>query len=214
MRKARLDAVGAGFFFVILSLIEVCIVTAPHEIKTARLVLRPLDAGDLPALVRLAGAREIAATTVRIPHPYTEEDARYFLALAAEEFRAGSSAVFAICISPGRELSGAIGLHFEPAHRHAELGYWMGVPYWGKGYTTEAARAVVAFGFETLGLHRIYAHHFAGNDASGRILQKIGMRYEGRFREHVRKWDSFIDVENYALLEIEYRAARSSDGQK
>jgi ribosomal-protein-alanine N-acetyltransferase len=180
--------------------------TAPQEIKTARLLLRPLETGDLPEMAHLAGAREIAATTVRIPHPNTPADAENFLALATEEFREGSSCVFAICVAPGRQLCGAIGLQIAPAHRHAELGYWIGVPYWGRGYATEAARAVVAFGFETLGLHRIYAHHFAGNDPSGRVLLKIGMKYEGKFREHVRKWDRFIDVENYGVLESEFRS--------
>ena len=100
------------------------------------------------------------------------------------------------------------------AHRRAELGYWLGVPFWGKDYVTEAARAAVAFGFETLGLNRIYAHHFAGNTASGRVLEKIGMRHEGRSRQHIQKWDQFVDIENYGVLAEEFRRsepARRSD---
>lgn len=178
--------------------------TAPHELKTARLLLRPLEQTDIPAIVRLAGAREIASMTANIPHPYTEQDARDFLARASEEFRAGRSVSFAICVSPARELCGGMGLNITPAHRHAELGYWIGVPFWRNGYATEAARAVAAFGFETLALHRIYAFHFAGNAASGRVLEKIGMSREGRSREHVKKWDRFIDLENYGLLKSEF----------
>jgi RimJ/RimL family protein N-acetyltransferase len=86
------------------------------------------------------------------------------------------------------------------------LGYWIGVPYWGKGYATEAANAVVEFGFGTLHLNRIFAHHFAGNTGSGKVLEKIGMRHEGQFRQHIRKWDKFIDIENYGLLAEEYRS--------
>jgi RimJ/RimL family protein N-acetyltransferase len=108
-----------------------------------------------------------------------------------------------------------VGLHIAEAHRRAELGYWIGVPFWGRGYATEAARAAVAFGFETLRLNRIYAHHFAGNTASQRVLEKIGMRHEGRSRQHIQKWDRFVDLENYALLAEDFRedepARRSGD---
>jgi len=179
--------------------------TAPQELRTARLLLRSYDSEDIPALVRLAGAKEIAATTVQIPHPYAEENARTFLAKANEDFRAGRSITFAISALPGRELCGAVGLNIAEPHRHAELGYWIGVPFWNKGFATEAARATVAFGFQMLGLHRIFAHHFAGNTASQRVLEKIGMRHEGRFRQHIRKWDRYIDIENYGLLAEEFR---------
>ena len=157
-------------------------------------------------MVRLAGANDVAATTLNIPHPYAELDAENFLAKANEDFRAGRSVTFAISISPGRELCGAVGLNIAGTHRHAELGYWIGVPFWGKGYATEAASAVVAFGFDTLRLHRIYAHHFSGNTASQRVLEKIGMHHEGRFRQHIQKWDQFIDIENYGMLEEEFRS--------
>src|SRR5579863_6287754 len=140
--------------------------TAPQELRTARLLLRSLEREDVPAMVRLAGAMEIAATTLNIPHPYAEGDARTFLAKASEDFRAGRSVSFAISALQGRELCGAVGLNIAEPHWHAELGYWIGVPFWNKGFATEAARAAVAFGFQMLGLHRIFAHHFAGNTAS------------------------------------------------
>jgi ribosomal-protein-alanine N-acetyltransferase len=182
--------------------------TAPQELRTPRLLLRSLERRDIPAIVRLAGAREIAATTANIPHPYTEDDARSFLAHAHDEFRAGSSATFAI--SPDGELCGAVGLVITPAHERAELGYWIGVPYWGQGFATEAASAVMAFGFETLRLNRIYASHFAGNVASQRVLEKIGMRHEGPARQHIRKWNRFVDLENYGLLESEFSGTKAS----
>ena len=184
--------------------------TAPQELRTARLLLRPIERGDLPAIVRLAGAREIAATTANIPHPYAGEDARSFLEHAEEEFRAGRSATFAVTISASAEFCGAVGLVISPAHERAELGYWIGVPYWGQGFATEAASAVIAFGFETLRLNRIYATHFAGNTASQHVLEKIGMRHEGPSRQHLRKWNRFIDLENYGLLASEFRDAKAS----
>src|ERR1700722_15731149 len=119
--------------------------TAPQELRTARLLLRSLEREDVPALVRLAGAKEIAATTLNISHPYTETDARSFVAKASEEFDAGNSVVYAISIAPSRELGGAVGLHIAETHSRAELGYWIGVPFWGKGFATEATRAALAF---------------------------------------------------------------------
>jgi RimJ/RimL family protein N-acetyltransferase len=182
--------------------------TAPRELRTARLLLRSLESDDVPALVRLAGAREIAVTTLNIPHPYTEYDGHSYLSKTSEDCRTGRCVSFAISILPGRELCGGVGLNIVDSHRHAELGYWIGVPFWRRGFATEAARATVAFGFETLRLHRIYAHHFAGNAASKRVLEKIGMRHEGRSRQHILKWDRFIDVENYGLLAEEFSSAR------
>ena len=93
----------------------------------------------------------------------------------------------------------------EAQHSHAELGYWIGVPYWGKGYATEAAKAVVRYGFEQIKLNRIFAHHFKPNPASGKVLRKIGMKYEGCMRQHVRKWDEFVDLELYAILREEWK---------
>ena len=183
--------------------------TAPQELRTPHLLLRSIERGDIPAIVRLAGEREIAATTISIPHPYTEADARNFLAHADDNFRAGRSVTFAVTISRGGELCGAVGLAIAPAQERAELGYWIGVPYWGQGFATEAASAVIAFGFEALRLHRIFASHFAGNTASQRVLEKIGMRHEGLSRQHVRKWNRFVDLENYGLLESEFRGGKT-----
>jgi ribosomal-protein-alanine N-acetyltransferase len=180
-------------------------------------LLRPFQREDVATVVRLAGVREIAATTLNIPYPYAEKDAETFLAKAAEDFRAGRSVSFAISELSGGGLCGAVGLTIVSAHKHAELGYWIAVPFWGRGYATEAASVVLRFGFETLRLHRIYAHHFAGNAGSRRVLEKIGMRHEGRFRQHIQKWDRFIDIENYGLMAQEFRdreLARGSDSSR
>ena len=176
-------------------------------LETARLLLRPYRPEDMPALVRLAGAREVAATTLRIPHPYTEQNAREYLATCQSEAATGPITRFAITLRDSGEFLGGIGFRLDLDHRHAELGYWIGVPYWGHGYATEAARAMLSYGFDTLGLHRIYASHVAGNDASGRILLKIGMKYEGRLRGHICKWGEFQDLECYGILKEDRVAA-------
>ena len=168
--------------------------------QTERLTLRPYALTDIPSLVPLIGAREVAATTLRIPYPYTESYAQDFIASAQEDLATGKCVRLGIILRESGTLCGGIGLVIEAEHRRAELGYWIGVPYWGKGYATEAARAVVKYGFGTLGLHRIFASHVPNNPASGKILQKIGMRHEGRFRAHVLKWGEFVDLEMYGMV--------------
>lgn len=169
-------------------------------LQTRRLVLRPYCSTDIPDLVRLAGAREVAATTLRIPHPYREEDAVEFVASCRADADLGLGLRLAITLRDGDAFCGGIGLRMRPAHHRAELGYWLGVPYWRCGYATEAAEAVVRYGFETLGLHRIYASYVSANHASGRVLQKIGMRHEGCLRNHICKWDQFLDLEFCGML--------------
>jgi len=173
--------------------------TAP-TLETARLIMRPWGEADIPELIPLIGKREVAATTLRIPHPYTHDDAAAFLRFCREVEEENLGVRLAIILRENAKLCGGIGLVAETQHLHAELGYWLGVPYWGKGYATEAAQAVVEYGFEVLKLHRIYASIFPHNPASGRVLEKIGMTREGRLREHVYKWERFYDVEMYGIV--------------
>ncbi len=125
-------------------------------------------------------------------------------------YAAGEQAIFAVVLKESDDLVGAIGLTVSSDHARAELGYWIGVPYWGRGYATEAAREVLRYGFEQLWLHRIYAAHFATNPASGRVLEKVGMSYEGTRREHHRKWGDYEDRVEYSLLVNEWRTAQRS----
>jgi ribosomal-protein-alanine N-acetyltransferase len=182
----------------------------PPTLETARLRLRPYRDADIAELVPLIGTREVAATTLRIAHPYTEQDGRDFLALAQEPDKIW---LVVALRSDGRQIGG-IGLRVDQQHHHAELGYWLGVPYWGQGYATEAAREMLRYGFETLQLHRIFASHFKPNAASGRILVKLGMRHEGCQREHIRKWDQFVDSELYGILRREWQTSRQISEQR
>jgi RimJ/RimL family protein N-acetyltransferase len=105
-------------------------------------------------------------------------------------------------------LLGSISLHISQQDARAEVGWWIGVPYWNRGYCTEAARALLGYGFETLDLNRIQGRHLARNPASGRVMIKIGMRYEGTMRQAVCKWGVFEDVVLYAILKSEYAILR------
>lgn len=173
------------------------------ELHTPRLVLRTYTRHDIPALLPLIGAREIAATTLRIPHPYTQKDAEDLLRRSREE---NDTVRLAILLEKSRTFIGGVGLRLEPDHHRGELGYWIGVPYWGNGYATEAARALLQYGFEELKLHRIYAEHYSGNPASGKILANLGMRQEGCLRQHILKWGEYRDSNVYGILQSEFRA--------
>ena len=172
-------------------------------LQTERLTLREFTETDIPELVPLIGAREVAEMTLTIPHPYEEEHAREYLSIKPKE----NELRMAIRRRSDGRLIGGIGLHPQMEHSRAEMGYWIGVPFWGNGYATEAAREIMRHGFETFKLNRIFAGHFEGNAASGAILLKLGMRYEGCARQSVLKRDKFLDVHLYAILRKEYSAS-------
>ncbi|HEY5571600.1 MAG TPA: GNAT family N-acetyltransferase [Anaerolineales bacterium] len=180
-------------------------VTIP-TLTTERLLLRPFSMDDSPVVKELAGEYEVAATTANIPHPYEAGMAAAWISTHQEAFEKGAAVTFAIALRSGGQLLGAIGLGIDPANSLAELGYWIGKPYWNRGYCTEAARAVLEYAFSELGLNRVQARHMTKNPASGRVMQKIGMQYEGRLRQQIKRWEAFQDAEMYAILREEYQS--------
>jgi RimJ/RimL family protein N-acetyltransferase len=174
-------------------------------LETERLVLRPMVAGDAPEIARLAGERAIARTTLHIPHPYTLEDAQQWIAKHQPRWEQGTCVSLAICLAHTGEMAGSIGITIDATHSIGELGYWIAVQHWGRGYATEAVRAVIEYAFEHFELNRVQAHLFDGNIASQRVLEKVGMTCEGVHRQNVRKWDHFRDTIHYAVLRSEFR---------
>ena len=174
-------------------------------LETERLVLRPFTQADAPAVFEHVKEWEVASTTLNIPHPYEPGMAESWIRSHAMLAAAGEGVTLALVEREGGSVIGSIALRLSPPHDRGELGYWLGRAWWGRGYITEAAAAMVRYGFETLGLNRIEAHHLSRNPASGRVMQKLGMTHEGRIREHVKKWGQYEDVEAYAILRREYR---------
>jgi ribosomal-protein-alanine N-acetyltransferase len=177
--------------------------TQQPVLRTARLTLRPFTNADAPAVERLAGAYEVALNTLLIPHPYPEGAAVEWIARHDRDFTENRIHHFAL--DADGELVGAMGLVMK-GDGIAEIGYWIGVPYWKRGYATEAAAAVVRYGFEECGMQRIFACHFSRNPASGRVLQKLGMQQEGTLRRHLVKWGERIDLTFYGILREEWEA--------
>lgn len=172
-------------------------------LETERLILRPFAITDATDVQRLAGAREVALNTMLIPHPYPDGAAEEWI--RGQDGKAAPERVLAITLRTTGELLGAIGLRVNPEHQRAELGYWIGVPYWGRGYASEAGKAMLAWGFGTLGLELIFAMPFTRNPASGRVLAHLGMQHEGSLRKHVVKWDERVDVELWGILREEWK---------
>ncbi|MBN8456227.1 MAG: GNAT family N-acetyltransferase [Verrucomicrobia bacterium] len=179
-------------------------------LETDRLCLRPFAAADASDVQRLAGDRAVADTTLNIPHPYEDGVAEDWIGRHQGTFVEGKGAHFAITLKTEGTLVGAISLMGMVAGHQAELGYWIGRPYWNKGYCTEAGRAVVAYAFSDLGLIRVHCCHLHRNPASGRVMQKIGMSHEGCRRQHVRKWDKAEDLELYGILREEWNGANKA----
>ena len=174
-------------------------------LETKRLTLRPFVVEDAADVQRLAGAWEVARMTLNVPHPYEDGMAQSWISRQAEN---PSTRNFAIVVRASGQLCGCIGLGFDDANQTAELGYWIGVPFWNEGFCTEAARAVIDLGFSTRDLHKIQARHLGCNLASGRVMQKIGMTREGVLREHVLRYDERHDLVCYGILRSEWEHNR------
>jgi RimJ/RimL family protein N-acetyltransferase len=144
--------------------------------RTERLALRPAWSEDAPALARIAGDEAVARNLARLPFPYALADAEAFIASQAE--KACPAQLIFRRTHGAPQLIGVAGLDRESGPE-AELGYWLARPYWGLGYATEAARAIVDMARHGLRLRRIEAGHFLDNPASGRVLRKLGFRPTG-----------------------------------
>ena len=173
------------------------------EVKTQRLLLRPFRLEDGPEVQRLAGEREIASTTCSIPHPYLDGVAELWISTHAAAYIEREGVTLAITQKKTGVLMGAIGFNVNLKNGWAEIGYWIGKPYWGHGYATEALRALIPWAFATFPLNRLQACHFTRNPASGRVMQKAGMTLEGVLRQRVKKWGKFEDIAVYAILRHE-----------
>lgn len=149
----------------------------PHRINTPRLVLRAPIRGDVPDLVMLANNKAIAAKLSRLPSPYTRADGVAFVEIFAQR---ADERPYAITL--GDRMIGVVGLTLISG-KPAELGYWLGEPYWGKGYMSEAVKALLNAVFETKLFPELQARALADNAASLRVLEKSGFVRTGEVVE-------------------------------
>lgn len=166
--------------------------------------LRPLSLADSADVQRLAGDHAIADTTLTIPHPYKDSDAEEWIGKHQVEFDQGKGVTFAVVRKTDGILIGVIGLSAMVMGHQAELGYWIGRPYWNQGFCTEACREVLRYAFSKLDLIRVHSNHFSRNPASGRVMRKLGMQHEGSRRQHVKKDGRYEDLEVYGILKADW----------
>jgi len=161
-------------------------------LKTERLVLRAPRREDAAAIARLADDRRIAVNTGRLPHPYGIDDAEQFIGAVN---RSAGEAVFVVTLDGA--LIGACGI--DPWENMPEIGYWLGVPYWGKGYATEAARAVIDHAFDELQHEALQAGARVSNPASRRVLEKCGFQWTGVQLTRIRAINSAAPTDRFRL---------------
>jgi RimJ/RimL family protein N-acetyltransferase len=171
-------------------------------LKTGRLVLRAPRQGDAKAIAQLANDRRIAVNTARIPHPYGLDDAEQFIAAVN---RRDGQATFLIVLD-GAPI-GACGVH--PQEDGSEIGYWIGVPYWGQGYATEAARAAIDYAFGVLQCEALQAGARVSNPASRRVLEKCGFQWTGVRLIRVRAINSAAPADRFRLDRRLWESLRS-----
>lgn len=159
-------------------------------LKTKRLTLRAARPSDAEAIVALINDRRIAENMATVPHPYTLADAEAFIAQATDK------PLFVITLAGGRIVGGGgIGLR---AKGH-EIGYWIGVPHWGHGYATEAARAFIDHAFGDLGYTELLAGARVSNPASRRVLEKCGFQWTGVVLQRVVAINSSAPSDRFRL---------------
>ncbi|HEY9657869.1 MAG TPA: GNAT family N-acetyltransferase [Allocoleopsis sp.] len=174
---------------------------AHPPLETDRLILRPLNSADAPAIQEKVSMMAIADTTISIPHPYPDGEAECYITRQLDASEAGYAITFGL---ERKSHSGICGIlevrEIEQEHAQAELSFWIAAEFWGQGYMSEALKPVIAFGFNHLRLNRLYAYHMLRNPGSGKVLQKNGFVQEGVLHQRVRKWGVFEDVALWAIL--------------
>jgi 8-oxo-dGTP diphosphatase len=180
----------------------------PTAIETARLILRPPAEADIPRIAELAAPWEIARFTANIPHPYTPAHAAQWIAATARAAEAGKSTVFAVTERANGAFIGSMGVLHDPAPGTGEIAYWLGQPYWGRGYAAEAGAAVLRFAFEELRLERLVAHYLAENETSGRLLARLGFERTGTLQRMAAARGRVFDLISVALTAAAWRARK------
>lgn len=178
------------------------------NLDTDRLLLNQTKPADIPLIVAYAGNLKIVQNTRTMPHPYVEEDAIAWINMANQGFKAKNNYMFAIRSKMDEAFMGGIGLTLDVAQNRAELGYWLAEKFWGMGFTTEAVKALLQFGFEQLNLNKIIAVYLTTNTASGKVMIKNDMIKEAEFKDHDLKRGSTLEHPEYVSL-IQYRMLKN-----
>ncbi|OEH56246.1 acetyltransferase [Oceanobacillus sp. E9] len=173
---------------------------ASKIIETERLTLRPFTLEDAEDVTNLCDNYNIYKTTLHIPYPYTLENAKEWISSHEINRKEDTLYQFAITDKDSGELYGSISLSNRKNHQNGEIAYWLGEEFWGRGFVTEASKAMIQFAFKEKNFHRVFAYHLKINPASGRVMKKCGMTYEGTQKDHIYKDGTFHDLYCYGIV--------------
>jgi len=173
------------------------------RLETERLILRPFCLYDAKSYLRLAIADEVLYGT-DMPHDLSEDAVKEWIISHPELWQQRWELFLLATDKKTRETIGAVSLFTYSQHKMADLGFWIAHDKWGQGYATEVCKEVLKYAFEQMKLNRLQANHMVRNPASGRVLEKLGFKYEGLHKEAYVKDGEFVDLKFYSLLSSDY----------
>lgn len=168
--------------------------------ETKRLLFRRFTIKDTGRLAYLFNDEEISKYLSSFPYPYTEVQAKEWIRLHNENFIQNKMYDFAIIDKYDEKIIGTIGLSHNIKHKNGSVSYVIGKEYWNQGYATEALKGIIEYAFSMKAYHKVYAEHFEDNKASGRVMQRAGMIYEGEKIDHIYKDEKYITLKTYYIL--------------
>jgi len=169
---------------------------------TNRLKLRALMPKDIESIVK--NYNDDVVNFMSNSTPYTKDKAVKIVEDALKNYKNFENIAFAITLKEKNILIGIITLDINKIDDHITIDYWIGKEWWGNGYMSETLTEIVRYCFRDLKTHRVTAHHFHTNMASGKVMQKAGLKLEGRRKEHFKKNDSFLDILDYGVVKDEW----------
>lgn len=174
------------------------------KLETKRLYLQPFNKEDAIRIKNLANSKELA-DILGLPHPYELKHAQDWIAIQPEQIKDGFEYPLTIVSKEINEIIGTITLRIDKNNNKGELGYWIGIDYWGNGFATEAVSKIIEFGFNDLNLNKIWASALTRNKASSVVLGKVGLQKEGTLRKDKLLHNEYEDIDVYGLLQKDYK---------
>lgn len=178
-----------------------------QTLHSQRLVLRPFSKADAAAIQNLANNKEVAGI-IGLPQPYLPEHAIDWIEIQPELILLGTEYPLAIVEKKSNDLIGTITLRVNKEHFKGELGYWIGRPYWGRGFATEAVKRMISFGFEDLELNKVWASVLLRNKGSIAVLKKAGLFKEGILKQDRLISGKYEDINLFGILREDYSRNR------
>lgn len=168
--------------------------------------MRPYELQDADSIFKVVRLREIAETTISLPHPYPRENVDWWINFVKGNMEKGNAYEFALFKkdSPSEFVGNCGFVSVSRQHNNAELGYFISPSYWNNGYSTEACAKLIEFGFSVLALERIYGRCMTKNIASKRVMEKCGLKVEGIAKHEVLKWNTYEDVIHLGIIRSDW----------